>query len=386
MSSDSESQRALRAAASGLCRAYPASYWRELDRTGAFPEAFLRAFTEAGFVGTLVPEDDGGSGLGTGAAAVILEEIHASGADGAIAHAAMNAMTAFLRHASPALKARWLPRILSGERRFLAFGVTEPDAGTDTTQIATVAVRDGDGYRVRGRKLWISHAEHTDLMLLLVRTTPRGDCARRTDGLTLLLVDARSARGHGLTVSPVSTMVNHHSTECVFDDLFVPADHLVGTEGAGFRHILDGMNAERILIAAECIGDARWFIEQATAYAKARRVFDRPIGQNQAVQFPLADSYAQVHAARLVVEHAAAKFDCGAPCSAEANIAKLLASQASYRAGDVCLQTFGGMGFATEADVERKFRETRLYAVAPVSNNLVLAYLAQQVLGLPRAY
>jgi acyl-CoA dehydrogenase len=376
----------LRDAARALCKPFPAAYWRELDRTGAFPEDFLRAFTQAGFAGTLVPEAEGGSGLGTSAGAAILEEIHATGADGAIAHAAMNAMTAFVRHAPAELKSHWLPRILAGETRFLSFGVTEPDAGTDTTRIATTAVRQGDHYLVNGRKLWISHAEHTDVMLLLVRTTPRAQCASRTEGLSLLLVDAAQARGNGLTVAAVSTMVNHHSTECVFDDLRVPVENLVGSEGSGFRHILDGMNAERILIAAECAGDARWFIEQASSYAKVRRVFDRAIGQNQGVQFPIADAHAQTHAARLAIAHAAALFDAVQPCGAEANIAKLLASQASWRAGDVCLQTFGGMGFASEADVERKFRESRLYAVAPVSNNLVLAYIAQQVLGLPRAY
>lgn len=376
----------LRDAARGLCRRFPASYWRELDRTKAVPDAFLDAFAQVGFVGTLVPERHGGSGLGTAAAAAILEEIHASGADGAIAHAAMNAMTAFVRHADEALLARWLPRVVSGERRFLSFAVTEAAAGTDTTRITTTARREGDLYRINGRKLWISHAGHTDLMLLLARTSAPGATSGRGDGLSMFLIDARESRGRGLTATPVSTMVNHHSTECLFEDLAVPADHLVGVEGAGFRQILDGMNAERILIAAECVGDARWFVAQACEYARERRVFDRPIGQNQGVQFPIAEVHAHTHAARLAVEQAAVLFDRGEPCGAEANMAKYLASTASYRAGDVCLQTFGGMGFATEADVERKFRESRLYAVAPVSNNLVLGYVAQRVLGLPRAY
>ena len=385
MASDGNYQD-LRDASRALCKSFGMDYWRKLDRTGDFPESFLRAFTEAGFISTLVPERDGGSGLGTAAGAAILEEIHATGADGAIAHAAMNAMTAFVRHADESLKAQWLPRILSGERRFISFGVTESEAGTDTTRINTTAVREGDHFRVNGRKIWISHAGYTDLMLLLVRTAPRDAGQRRSDGLSLLLVDASESRGRGLNVTPISTMVNHLSTECVFEDLRVPAINLVGEEGAGFRHILDGMNAERILIGAECIGDARWFIEQASTYAGMRRVFDRPIGQNQGVQFPIAQVYAETHAARLVVQEAAMLFDARISCAAESNIAKLLASKASYSAGDVCLQTFGGMGFATDADVERKFRESRLYTVAPVSNNLVLSYIAQQVLHLPRSY
>lgn len=376
----------LRVSAAALCRRFPNTYWRELDGSGAFPDAFLDAFVKAGFVTTLVPENIGGSGLGTAAGAAILEEIHASGADGAIAHAAMNAMTTFVRHGSAEMHARWMPRILSGELRFLSFAVTEPDAGTDTTRITTTAVREGDHYRVKGRKIFISHALHTDLMIVLARTTPACEARGKTDGFSVFVVEVRSALGNGLSASPVATMVNHHSTELLFDNLRVPAENLVGEEGHGFRYILDGMNAERILIASECIGDARWFIEQAARYAGTRKVFGRPIGQNQAVQFPIAEVYAETSAARLMVEKAAQMFDDGLPCGAEANMAKLLASKASYRAGDICLQTFGGMGFAREADVERKFRESRLYPIAPISNNLVLSYLASHVLGLQRSH
>jgi acyl-CoA dehydrogenase len=374
----------FRETARAVCKPFPGSYWRELDQTGAFPAEFLKAFTEAGFVSTLVPEKYGGSGLGTRAGAAILEEIHATGADGAIAHAAMNAMTAFVRHGSPALAKKWMPRILAGEKRFISFGVTEAAAGTDTTRITTRAVRDGDCYRISGRKTWISHADHTDLMLLLARTAPQTD--RRTDGFSIFLIDVNDALKRGMSVSPIKTMVNHHSTECLFEDLEVSAECLIGEAGSGFRYILDGMNAERILIGAECIGDARWFIEQASGYAGTREVFGRPIGHNQGVQFPIAEAYAETFAARLVVERAAALFDAGDDCGEEANLAKFLASRASYRAGDVCLQTFGGLGFAVEADIERKFRESRLYTVAPVSNNLVLSYLATKVLGMPRSY
>lgn len=377
----------LRAGAAAVCRDFPDSYWRNLDSTGAFPEKFLQAFTRAGYVSTLVPEKLGGSGFGTLAGAAILEEIHASGADGAIAHAAMNAMTTFLRHGSDELHSRYLPGILSGDLRFISFAVTEPDAGTDTTRLTTRAVRDGNVYRLSGRKVFISHAKHTDLMLVLARTTPASQTRNRLDGFSVFIIETKPAiLGSGLTISSVDTMVNHHSTELVFEDLAVPAGNLVGQKGEGFRHILDGMNAERILIAAECVGDARWFIEKASNYASTRSVFDRPIGQNQGVQFPIAETYAENEAARLMVEKAATLFDRNEPCGAEANMAKFLASRASYRAGDMCLQTFGGMGFAKESDVERKFRESRLYTVAPISNNLVLSYLANRVLGLPRSY
>jgi len=377
---------AVRRSASALAAEFPAAYWREVDRSGHFPDAFLDAFTRAGFISTLVPEPLGGSGLGTRIGATILEEIHAGGCDGAIAHAAMNAMTTFVRHGSDQLRARWIPRILSGELRFISFAVTEPDAGTDTTRITTTATRDGNAYRLNGRKMFISHALHTDLMLVLARTTPASQAKGRTDGFSVFIVEAKQAIGCGLIASPIATMVNHHSTELLFDDLIVPAENLVGEEGHGFRYILGGMNAERILIAAECIGDARWFIEQASRYATNRTVFGRPIGQNQGIQFPIADVYADTSAARLMINCAADLFDVGRPCGAEANMAKLLASKASYKAGDICLQTFGGMGFAEAADVERKFRESRLYTVAPISNNLILSYLATHILGMPRSY
>ena len=376
----------LRRSASGFAAGFSGAYWRELDRNGQFPEAFLKAFTEFGFISTLVPKTLGGSGLGTQAGAILLEEIHAEGCDGAIAHAAMNAMTAFVRHGGRHLHDRWLPKILSGRLRFLSFAVTEPDAGTDTTRIATRAVRDGDVYRLSGRKIFISHALHTDLMLVLARTTPAAQARTRTDGFSVFVVDVRASLGHGLVATPIETMLNHHSTELVFDDLPVPAANLVGEEGEGFRYILDGMNAERILIASECVGDARWFVDRARRYASERKVFGRPIGQNQGVQFPIAEVHAETAAARLMVDRAAALFDAGRPCGAEANMAKLLASRASYRAGDICLQTFGGMGFATDADVERKFRESRLYPVAPISNNLILSHLATHVLGMPKSF
>lgn len=376
----------VRHGVAALCKDFPQSYWQRLDRSGGFPEEFLTAFTRAGYVSTLVPSKLGGAGLGAAAGAAILEEIHAAGADGAIAHASMNAMTTFIRHGSQALHSRYLPSVLSGRLRFLSFAVTEPDAGTDTTRITTKAVKDGDVYRLTGRKIFISHVEHTDLMLVLARTTPAAQAHKRTDGFSVFVVETKMALGSGLIVASIGTMVNHHSTELAFDDLKVPAENLVGREGDGFRYILDGMNAERILIAAECIGDARWFIQKASSYAGTRTVFGRPIGQNQGVQFPIAEIYAENEAARLMVEKAASLFDADLSCGAEANMAKLLASRASYRAGDICLQTFGGMGFAKEADVERKFRESRLYIVAPISNNLVLSYLATRVLGLPRSH
>lgn len=376
----------LRHGVAAMCREFPGSYWRRLDETGDFPEAFLSAFIRAGYVSTLVPEAEGGSGLGTSAGAAVLEEIHAGGADGAIAHACMNAMTAFIRHGSKELRAHYLPRILSGELRFLSFAVTEADAGTDTTRITTKAEQEGGFFRLSGRKIFISHAAQTDLMLVLARTTPAAQARSRLDGISLFVVEVKPALGNGLEILPIETMVNHHSTELVFDGLRVPAGNLVGRKGEGFRHILDGMNAERILIAAECVGDTRWFIEKAAGYAAARPVFGRPIGKNQGVQFPIAEVHAENEAARLMVMKAAALFDEGRPCGAEANMAKFLASRASYRAGDVCLQTFGGLGFAREADIERKFRESRLYAIAPVSNNLVLSYLATHVLRMPRSY
>ncbi len=376
----------IREAVRALCARFPGEYWRDLDRRRAYPEEFVRALTEAGFLGALIPEAYGGSGLPLAAGAAILEEIHASGGNGAACHAQMYTMGTLLRHGSEAQKARWLPGIAKGELRLQAFGVTEPASGTDTLGIRTTAARQGDHYVVRGQKVWTSRAEYSDLMLLLARTTPKDQVAKRTEGLSVFLVDMREARGRGLTIRPIRTMINHATTEVFFDDLRVPRENLIGEEGKGFRYILDGMNAERILIAAECIGDARWFIQKATAYARERVVFGRPIGQNQGIQFPIARVFAQTEAADLMVKRAAALFDAGEPCGKEANMAKLLASEASWAAADTCLQTHGGYGFAEEYDVERKFRETRLYQVAPISTNMILAYLGEHVLGLPRSY
>ena len=339
------------------------------------------------FLAALIPERYGGSGLGIGAAAAILEEIHASGCNGGACHAQMYTMGTVLRHGSDAQKQAYLPEIASGARRLQAFGVTEPTTGSDTTQLRTTAERRADGgYTVNGQKVWISRAEHSDLLLLLARTTPAAETAKRTEGLSVFLIELANAVGNGLEIRPIRTMINHATTELFFDDLVIPGTSLIGEEGRGFRYILDGMNAERILIAAECIGDCRWFIEKASAYAAERNVFGRPIGANQGVQFPIAEAYAQMEAARLMVSKAAALFDAGRACGPEANMAKLLAAEASWKAGDTCLQTHGGFGFAEEYDVERKFRETRLYRVAPISTNLILAYLGQHVLGMPRSY
>ncbi|HXY99766.1 MAG TPA: acyl-CoA dehydrogenase family protein [Stellaceae bacterium] len=376
----------IRKAVAALCARFPGEYWRALDRDRAYPTDFVRALTEGGFLACLIPEEYGGSGLGILAAAAILEEVHKNGCNGAACHAQMYIMGTLLRHGSPQQKAQWLPRIASGELRLQAFGVTEPSAGTDTTAIRTTAERRGDRYVVNGQKVWTSRIEHSDLLLLLARTTPRAASATRTDGISVLLVDLRQARGRGVTIRPIRTMMNHATTEVFFDNLDVPAENLIGEEGKGFRYILDGMNAERILIAAECIGDARWFIAKATDYAKSRIVFGRPIGQNQGIQFPIARAYAASEAAALMVERAAALYEQDESCGKEANMAKLLAADASWAAADMCLQTHGGFGFAEEYDVERKFRETRLYQVAPISTNLILAYLAEHVLGLPRSY
>jgi acyl-CoA dehydrogenase len=376
----------IRSAVAALCARFPGDYWRKLDRERAYPTEFVRALTEGGFLGCLIPEGHGGSGLGIGTAAAILEEVHKSGCNGAACHAQMYIMGTVLRHGSAAQKAQFLPKIASGELRLQAFGVTEPSAGTDTTAIRTTAERKGDRYVVNGQKVWTSRVEHSDLMLLLARTTPRNAVAKRTEGLSVFLIDLRSARGKGVTIRPIRTMMNHATTEVFFDNLEIPAESLIGEEGRGFRYILDGMNAERILIAAECIGDARWFIARATDYAKGRIVFARPIGQNQGVQFPIARAYAATEAAALMVANAAALYEAGEPCGKEANMAKLLAADASWQAADMCVQTHGGFGFAEEYDVERKFRETRLYQVAPISTNLILAYLAEHVLGLPRSY
>ena len=369
-----------------LCAGFPGDYWRTCDRERAYPTAFVEALTEAGLLGVLIPEAYGGSGLGLSAAAAILEEIHAAGCNAAAVHAQMYTMGTVLRNGSEAQKQQWLPKIASGELRLQAFGVTEPTAGTDTTSISTQAVRKGDVYVVNGQKVWTSRAEHSDLMVLLARTTPREQTARKTEGLSVFLVDMRAALGKGLTIKPIRTMFNHATTEVFFDDLEIPASSLIGEEGKGFRYILDGMNAERILIAAECVGDGRWFIDKARAYASSRIVFNRPIGQNQGVQFPIARAYAQVRAAKLMTYEAARLYEAGSGAGEEANMAKLLASEASWAAADMCVQTHGGFGFAEEYDVERKFRETRLYQVAPISTNLILAYLAEHVLGLPRSY
>jgi alkylation response protein AidB-like acyl-CoA dehydrogenase len=376
----------IRDAVRALCKHFPGPYWRDLDRARAYPTEFVRALTDAGFLGALIPEQYGGSGLGLSAAAAVLEEIHASGCNGAACHAQIYMMGTLLRHGSDAQKKHWLPKIASGEIRLQAFGVTEPTSGSDTLALRTTAVFQGDHYLVNGQKLWTSRAEHSDLMLLLARTTPQAETAKRTDGLSVFLIDMRKALGAGLSIRPIRTMMNHATTEVFFENLEIPADALVGESGRGFPYILDGMNAERVLIAAECIGDGRWFIEKATAYARERRVFGRPIGQNQGIQFPLARAYAAIRGADLAVGHAAARFESGARIGEEANIAKLLASEASWQAAEACVQTFGGFAFAEEYDIERKYREARLYQVAPVSTNLILAYLAEHVLDLPRAY
>jgi acyl-CoA dehydrogenase len=376
----------IRESVRALCGKFPGEYWRALDRARAYPTEFVAALTEAGFLAALIPEEYGGSGLSMTAAAAIMEEIQASGCNGAACHAQMYTMGTLLRHGSPAQKARWLPAIAAGELRLQAFGVTEPTSGSDTLNLRTTAVREGDHYIINGQKIWTSRAEHSDLLLLIARTTPREAAKTRTDGLSVFLVDMRLALGTGITINPIRTMMNHATTELFFDDLRVPAENLIGEESQGFRYILSGMNAERILIAAECIGDAKWFISKASAYAKERIVFGRPIGQNQGVQFPIARAYAQMRAAELMVRSAASLYEAGRECGAEANMAKLLAAEASWAAADMCLQTHGGFGFAEEFDVERKFRETRLYQTAPISTNLILSYLAEHVLGLPRSY
>lgn len=376
----------IREAVRKLCAGFPGEYWRAKDRDRAYPSEFVAALTEAGFLSVLIPEEYGGSGLGLGAATAVLEEIHRSGCNGGACHAQMYTMGTVLKHGSAAQKEAYLPRVASGELRLQAFGVTEPGAGTDTTRITTFARREGDKYVVRGQKIWISRAEHSDLMVLLCRTTPREEAKRPSDGMSVLLVDLRQAVGNGLTIRPVRTMLNHATTELFFDDLEVPAENLVGQEGAGFRYILDGMNAERILIASECIGDAKFFIDRASAYAKERNVFGRAIGENQGVQFPIARAHVQMSAAELMVKHAASMFDAGEPCGTEANMAKMLASEASWFAADTCLQVHGGFGFAEEYDIERKFRETRLYQVAPISTNLILSHVGTHVLGMPKSF
>jgi len=369
-----------------LCQRFDRTYWIQIEQQGGYPEAFVQALTEAGWLAALIPAEFGGGGLGVTEASVILEEINRSGANSGACHAQMYIMGTLLRHGSEDQKRRYLPRIASGEWRLQSFAVTEPTTGTDTTQIKTVAIRRGDQYVVRGQKVWISRVQHSDLMLLLARTTPLADVKKRTEGLSVFLIELRDAAQRGLTVRPIANMVNHETNEVFFDDFAIPAANLIGEEGAGFRYILDGMNAERILIAAECIGDGYWFTDKARRYATERVVFGRPIGQNQGVQFPIARAYANVRAADLMRYEAAGLFDAGRPCGPEANMAKLLAADASWEAANVCLQTHGGFGFAAEYEIERKFRETRLYQVAPVSTNLILSYLAEHVLGMPRSF
>jgi alkylation response protein AidB-like acyl-CoA dehydrogenase len=376
----------IRDAVAKLCAQFPGEYWRKLDRQMAYPKEFVDALTEAGYLSVLIPEEYGGSGLKLSAAAAILEVIQRAGCNGGGCHAQMYTMGTVLRHGNDAQKAKYLPGIASGKLRLQAFGVTEPTSGTDTSSLKTVAKRDGDHYVVNGQKIWTSRAEHSDLMILLARTTPKEQAKKRTDGLSVFIVDMREAKGKGLEIRPIRTMMNHATTEVFFTDMRVPAENLIGEEGKGFRYILSGMNAERILIAAECIGDAKWFIAKATNYAKERAVFGRPIGMNQGIQFPIAKAYAAMRAAELMVKEATRKYEAGLDCGAEANMAKMLAADASWEAANACVQTHGGFGFAEEYDVERKFRETRLYQVAPISTNLILSYVAEHVLGLPRSY
>ncbi len=384
--SESGEIQEIRTAVRQLCGRYGEDYWLALDRNNDYPTAFVRELTQSGFLTVLIPEEYGGAGLGVAEAAVVMEEVCRSGAHAGACHAQMYVMGSVLRHGNDEQKRRYLPKIASGELRLQSFGVTEPTTGTDTTSLKTVARRDGDDYVINGQKVWISRIQHSDLMVLLARTTPKEQVARKTEGLSAFIVDVKAAEGNGLEIRPIESMINHHSCELFFDELRIPRENLLGEEGAGFKVILDGMNAERVLIAAECVGDGRYFIDKATAYAKERIVFDRPIGQNQGVQFPIARCYAEVEAAALMVEKAARLFDAGEPCGAEANIAKMLASEASWRAGDVCMQTHGGFAFAKEYHIERKFRETRLYQIAPISTNLILSFIGEHVLGMPRSF
>lgn len=374
----------IRAAVAKLCTGFPGEYWRAKDKNSDYPIEFVEAMTREGWLSALIPEEFGGSGLPLSAACAILEEIHASGGNGAAAHAQMYVMGTLLRHGSPAQKAQYLPAVARGELRLQAFGVTEPTSGSDTLSLRTTAVRDGDNYMINGQKIWTSRAAQSDLMVLLARTTPKDQVAKRTEGLSVFLLDMRECPG--LSIQPIETMMNHGTTAVFFDNVKIPATNRIGEEGQGFRYILSGMNAERILIAAECIGDARFFLDRATSYAKERQVFGRPIGQNQGIQFPLAQAHARAHAAKLVVADACRRYGSGEVAGAEANMAKMLAAEASWQAGEAAMQTLGGFAFAAEYDIERKFRETRLYQVAPVSTNLILAYIAEHVLGLPKSY
>ena len=383
---DTELHQDLRQAVAEVCHRFPDSYWRDLDRKTAYPEEFVKTLTAAGYLAALIPEEFGGSGLGVLEASIILEEINHAGGNAAACHAQMYIMGTLLRHGSEAQKREYLPKIASGELRLQAFGVTEPTSGTDTTQLRTTAVRDGDRYVVNGQKVWISRAEHSDLMLLIARTTPIDQVKKKTDGLSVFLVDLQTAVGRGLTIRPLRTMMNHATTELFFDNLDVPVENRIGEEGQGFRYLIDGLNAERILIAAECVGDGHWFIERAVKYANDRVVFDRPIGKNQGIQFPIARAYVNVESADLMRIKAAELFDAERPCGAEANMAKLLAADAAWEAANMTVQTYGGYGFAEEYDVERKFRECRLYQVAPISTNLILSYIGEHVLGLPRSF
>lgn len=376
----------IRDAVAKLCAEFPGEYWRKLDRENAYPEDFVRALTDAGWLAALIPEEYGGAGLSLAAGAAILEEIHRSGGNAGACHAQMYTMGTLLRHGSDAQKEYYLPKIADGTLRLQAFGVTEPSSGTDTGALKTTAKRDGDDYIINGQKIWTSRAEHSDLMILLARTTPLTEGMKKTEGLSVFLVDMQKARGNGITIRPIRTMMNHATTEVFFDNLRVPATNMVGEEGKGFRYILSGMNSERILIAAECIGDAKWLIDKAVYYAKDRSVFGRAIGQNQGIQFPIAKAYANMRAAELMVIEALRKYDQGENPGEEANMAKMLAADASNEAANVAIQTHGGFGFAEEYDIERKFRETRLYQVAPISTNLILSYLSEHILGLPRSY
>jgi acyl-CoA dehydrogenase len=375
----------IREAVRKTCAVFPGEYWRKLEEQEKYPTEFVTAMTEAGFLGALIPEEYGGSGLPLRAGAAILEEVHASGCNGGACHAQMYIMGTLLKHGTEIQKQKYLPKIASGELRLQAFGVTEPTTGSDTTKLKTRAVREGDHYVVNGQKVWTSRAMHSDLMLLLARTTPVDQVKKKTDGLSTFIVDMKAA-GSSLTIKPIKAMVNHSTTEVFFDNMIVPAENLIGVEGRGFHQVMDGMNAERILVASECLGDARWFTEKATAYTSQREVFGRPIGQNQGVQFPIARAYAEYRAADLMVRRAADLFDTGQPCGPEANMGKLLASEASWHAAEACLQAHGGFGYAREYDIERKWRETRLYQIAPISSNLILSYVAEHILGMPRSY
>jgi acyl-CoA dehydrogenase len=367
-----------------LCAAFPGTYWQKLDRDGVYPTEFVEALTRAGFLSALIPEQYGGSDIGLAGAAVILEEIQRQGCNGSACHAQLYVMGVLLRHGSEEQRQRYLPDIACGKLRLQAFGVTEPTSGTDTTSLKTFARRDGDKYIINGQKIWTSRAQHSDLMILLARTTPKDQCMKKTDGLSVFIIDMREAKG--LDIRPIRTMMNHSTTEVFLDNVEVPAENLIGVEGQGMKYILSGMNAERLLIAAECIGDAKWFVDKAANYAKERQVFGRPIGQNQGVQFPIAKAYANMRAAELMVADGVARYERGEPCGAEANMAKMLSADASFEAANACIQTHGGFGFAEEYDVERKFRETRLYQVAPISTNLILSYISEHVLGMPRSY